>query len=383
MKTVGIICEYNPFHTGHLHHINTARGGSVICLMSGNFTQRGEPAITDKFTRATAACAAGADLVLELPFPYCAASADYFAGAGVAILDELGTDEINFGSETGDLERLISLARAAADPEFDKKYKEILAADPTLGTAETYFLALGENGVSELASNDLLGLSYAKAATRIGCEEKLRVTARDGSAYGAKVVEEGKHPSATALRSLLHVGNLSAFSMMPDATAEILKKAPLTDIKNLEGAILTFFRLADPERLSECAEAGGGLAHRLCSAARSATTLDEFFTLASAKRYTDARVRRATLFCMLGVTKKDLCTPPSYLQLLAANARGRELLGRLKKESQLPIVTKPADAERLSPRQFELSARADALYTLAFSEKKAADVYIKSAPMVF
>ena len=138
MKTIGIICEYNPFHTGHHHQLDSVKrdGAAVICLMSGNSTQRGELAITDKFTRAECALASGADLVLELPFPYCSSSADYFAGAGVALLHALSVDEINFGSESADRERLLAAARASATEEFDCLCKEMLESKKHLGAAE-------------------------------------------------------------------------------------------------------------------------------------------------------------------------------------------------------------------------------------------------------
>lgn len=385
MKKVGIICEYNPFHTGHLHQIGLAKkeGTAVICLMSGNLTQRGELAITDKYTRAACALASGADLVIELPFPFCASSADYFAGAGVAILDALGVNEINFGSESADAEGLLSLARVTASAEFDLSVKEKLKADPALGAAQAYFEAMKDVGKNRaLLSNDMLGLAYFRAALRIGCENKLSVIKRDGADYNSRSAQEKTHPSARAVREMLRSGNMKALDLMPGSAAEIFSKAPLSDIKNLTSAILSFFRLADPDKLSEFSESGGGLSHRLCTAAKEARTLEEFFGKAAAKRYTDSRVRRAVLNCMIGVTETDLCTPPAYVQLLAANSVGRGLLSEIKKSSPLPVVTKPADAAAISARQAELSARADALYTLAFDEPFCAAEYVKRSPFI-
>ena len=147
MKTVGIICEYNPFHTGHLHQINGLGDATVVCLMSGNVTQRGEFAVTDKYTRAACALKSGADLVLELPFPFCASSAEFFAAAGVCILDAIGVDEINFGSESGNAERLRRIAELSSGADFDEKYKKKLEDDPTLGTAQAYFEVCRELGL--------------------------------------------------------------------------------------------------------------------------------------------------------------------------------------------------------------------------------------------
>ncbi len=384
MKKVGIICEYNPFHTGHLHQINEIKKGgdtAVICLMSGNATQRGELAITDKYTRAACALECGADLVLELPFPFSCASADYFAAAGVVVLDALGVDEINFGSESADAEKLRKTAELTFGSDFDQAYRKKQESSPKLGSAQAYFATLADFGVdSELMSNDILAISYFKAAMRAKCDAKLALTKRDGSAYNDKNVSGGKHPSATALRLMIKQGDGSAFDLMPISAADIMRSAQIADTERLTVAILSFFRLADGDSLSRFAETGGGLSHRLCSAAREAVSLSDFFERAAAKRYTDSRVRRAVLNCMIGVTPDDLRTPPAYIQLLAANTTGRSLIAEIKKASALPLVTKPADAPEC--RQAELSLRLDALYTLAFSDPKPAAEYIKRAPII-
>ena len=160
MRHVGIICEYNPFHGGHLHLIKAVRGAqTVICLMSGNFTQRGEAALLPPVARAAMAVEAGADLVLELPFPFAASSARYFATAGVRALFALGADTLAFGSECGDLARLQALAEKA--PEGNCREGETLLTQST-GDAAAYFEALGE----AVSSNDILGIEYLRAMLR-------------------------------------------------------------------------------------------------------------------------------------------------------------------------------------------------------------------------
>ena len=393
MKTTGIICEYNPFHTGHAHQISRIKknGGAVICLMSGHITERGEFAIADKYARAACAICGGADLVLELPFPHCAASAEFFADAGVGALLSLGVDEINFGSESADRESLLRTAKLTSGKEFDEKYRQKLAKDPTLGAAQAYFLTCREMGLAkELLPNDILGVSYFKSALRRGQEEKLTVQKREGSAYSSKEIEYGKHPSATALRAELQAGGLSALDAMPSGSKEMFLRAindglAPTDAKKLTAAYLSFFRLADPRTLSGFAEASGGLADRLCTSAAESTTLDEFFDRAAAKRYTDSRVRRAAINCMLGVRPEDLRAAPAYLLLLAANKKGRKLLASMRKSAELPIVTKPADAESLGPaaaRQSELSRRVDALFCQTLPTEKTASEYIKRSPFI-
>lgn len=393
MKATGIICEYNPFHTGHAHQISEIKkdGGAVVCLMSGHITQRGEFAIADKYTRAACAIRGGADLVLELPFPYCAASAEFFADAGVGALISLGVEKINFGSESGNRESLLRAAELTSSEEFEEKYRKKLADNPTLGAAQAYFMTCRDMGISdELLSNDILGVSYFKAALKRGCEDKLTVILRDGSAYSSTQIEKSKHPSATALRKELRERGARALDFIPDEAREVLLSAindcgAPTDINKLTAAYLSFFRLCDPRSLSDFAEASGGLAERLCSAAAESRTLDEFFERAAAKRYTDSRVRRAAINCMIGVRPEDLRAAPAYLLLLAANKKGRELLASMRKTSGIPIVTKPADAEALgdlAARQSELSKRVDALFCQALPKEKTASEYIKRSPFI-
>ena len=319
--------------------------------------------------------------MLELPFPYSASSADYFAAAGVTLLDALGVDEINFGSESADADALFAAAKITSSAEFSSAYEKKLEDHPTLGTARAYFDTLADFGIGgNICPNDILGISYFRAAHRSDCKAKLTVTKREGDGYNSAVASGASHPSATAIRALLQGGDDSAFSLMPEPAANCLRSAEITDSEHLSAAILSFFRLADGEELSRFAEAGGGLSHRLCAAAQKATSLEEFYAEAASKRYTDARVRRAALNCILGVTPDDLRTPPSYIQLLAANSAGRRILAKAKKSSALPIVTKPADAPEC--RQTELSRRLDALFTLAFPAPKTAAQYIKSAPFI-
>jgi predicted nucleotidyltransferase len=369
-----------------------ARGAAVVCLMSGNLTQRGDFAIADKLTRAHAALSCGADLVLELPFPYCASGAEFFAAAGVCILDALGIDEINFGSECGDRERILAAAKIASAPDFDEKYRAILDRDPTLGAARAYFELFREAGLDgDLPPNDILGLAYFKAALRAGCESKLTVIKREGAGYSDENLTPDQLPSATALRRLMLGGDVdAALAAMPPAAADALRAAASRgeapcNTRAIESAILAFFRLTDPASLDGFAEAGGGLAHRLCAAARESADLDGFFAAAASKRYTDARLRRAVINCMVGVTPADLRATPAYVQLLAANATGRELLSSMKKTSAIPVVTKPADAESLgeaAARQYTLTARADALFTLTLPTPRPVGEYIRRRPII-
>ena len=368
MRIAGIICEYNPFHNGHEYLVKQAKkdGCAVVAVMSGSYTQRGELAIADKYTRAEAAVRCGVDLVLELPFPYCMSSAEFFARGGVAVLERVGTHRIYFGSESGDIELIREAAKAAASEEFALARESVSHKD---GSAHSYFDALGKViGKSvDMLSNDILGIEYIKEIMRRGLTVEPLAVKRVGDGYRDEVAESD-FASATAIRKILISGNetdryLPTSSLERLLTAVKSGEAPV-ESKNIERALLAFWRMTNPASLADIAELGNGLEYRLKDAALSSSSLEEFENNAATKKYTAAKIRRAILFGILGVTKADLDAEPEYTWVLAANKRGREILSDLRRgEDEMRIVTKSADAPNC--RQYELSARADALYTLA------------------
>ena len=396
MKKIGIICEYNPFHSGHAYQLEQIRlrdeDTAIVCLMSGHAVQRGELAMADRYTRAAMALSCGADAVLELPYPFCAASAAYFAGAGVALLDALGMDELSFGSECADPARLECVAAITQTSEFIARVSERQRRGE--GSAQAYFAELQDSldgDAERLAANDILGVSYIRAIRAIDSGMHPMPLRRDGSAYSALGTESGKHPSATALRALIGEGNINeALRFLPDMAEKELQKAIANglapvDLSRLDLAILTFFRLQDPRQLEQFAEMQGGLAYRLHDAALCADSLEGMLSLAASKNYPTARLRRAVLFAMTGVTAQDLMTPPTYLTLLAANAKGRALLRQWKDTSPIPIVTKPANTPTDSDaalRQAALSSALDRLFSLALPTPHRADTFIKMSPCV-
>lgn len=387
MRSVGIICEYNPLHTGHEHQLLTLREagyGAVVCLMSGNAVQRGGFACADRYTRARAAICAGADLVLELPYPYSMSSAAYFASAGVSILDSLGVGELNFGSECGSLEGLMRAAEITASEKLDLRYREELSRGK--GTARAYSDAFSALAGEELpgGANDRLAIAYITAILKTGAKLKPTLIRRIGAAFSDTAVREGEYPSATALRRLISEGRLEeVYRAMPAGAAEVFRKAERdglfpVDAERVTAAILGYFRLADPVSESKFAESGGGLYGRLCAASREATDLESFYSSAASKRYTDSRIRRAVFFSLTGVTDDDLRRPPEYTMLLAANTRGRAFLRNIP--SGLTVVTKPADAPDC--RQRELSRRFDALFTLAAKKSLPAGEFERRSPEI-
>ena len=380
MRNIGIVCEFNPLHNGHKRILDYARelgAERVVCVMSGNATQRGELAVLDKYTRAKAAIASGADLVLELPYPYCSASAEYFARAAVSILAGF-CDTLLFGSECGDIEQIKNAAELAASEDFREEYRRRISDGE--GSAAVYFDMLGRAG-QNFSSNDLLGVEYVRAIGELGSRMTPVTLKREGADYNDDRIDGASYPSATAIRKMWQeLGFEESAKHMPRAAYEIYEKAyfegEMCDVYQLSRAILMYFRLRSPEDLQSYAECEGGIANRLCSLAHECSSLEEFYEKLSTKRYTDAKLRRALLFSLTEIKRELLCSLPEYTTLLAADAKGRELLSAQRKSGGIKVVTKPAD-EPARSGQTEASRRLDAIFTLAKMQPNASGEYLK------
>ena len=388
MARFGIICEYNPLHGGHVYHLERARAAGadeIVCVMSGNYVQRGEPAMLHKYARAEAAVAAGADLVVELPFPYAAAGAEFFASGGVAAADAFGCDALFFGSESGDIDRLQRLASVALSEDFAQQYDALIKTN--MGTAAAYAKALsavsGEDATA--LSNDLLGLAYCKAILSGGYDVEPLCTKRVGADYNENKLTEG-YPSATALRKIYREEGFDALQAhLPTPVFEVLSRAHAKGELPGNGtaygtALLAILRTMPTKQIEAAALCASGLGARIATAAQNATSLDQLYALTSHKSLPDAHVRRAVLYAALGVTEQDLRRTPAYFTVLAANEKGRRMLAELRHSCPVPIVVKPADAPDC--RQRTLSDRADALYTLAMEKPQSSGFFKRFAPFM-
>ncbi len=410
MRSSGVICEFNPFHDGHAYLLSRMReqvgeDGCVICLMSGRFVQRGEPSVADPYLRAQTALAGGADLVLELPFPWSVASAEHFATAGTRILAALEADTLTFGSECGNCDLLSRAADIVSEPSFGEAYAALCRKGK--GTTAAYAEAIKQiaaSGESPLpdgfpSSNDLLGIAYIRALDKLtasrGQAPSPAVVTRLGSGYREDTLTKGAYPSATALRLLLREAACDSIALqeiltgtMPPASLALLLSAVQNNEMPLEGGRLmpvyhALYRVKRPSDLESLAEWGGGLAGHICRHARDTATADQFFAALRTKQYTDARLRRALLFGLLGVTEDDLRAVPTHTTLLAANKRGCTYLKTWQKkhqESDFAIVTKPADAP--DGRQRELGELADGLFTLCYPEPRKAGDLLRRKPWI-
>lgn len=382
-----VISEYNPFHLGHEYLLSRVReeigaDGVIVAIMSGNFTQRGEAALFDKYLRAESAVLGGADAVFELPYPFSAAGAEFFASAGVKIAAVLGATHLYFGAETPDLATFEKMAEVQNDPVYEAALKTRTEENPDRPYASVRGELLAEWGIPVPETpNDILASEYVRAIRKNGFSILPRPIKRIGAGYH----DNGEQPimSASGIRARLRVGE--SLASVPESVLPLyeaaLAKGNYTDGNLPSPAVLAHLRLTPPEVLAKSAGLSSGLAHRLADGARHALSVTELHSLVATKKYTDAHLRRATLYAMTDVSYADLDKGPLYTQLLAM----RKDAGFLAKGCTLPVITKPASYKKLPADvrvQYEITLRADALYTLAQKTPQPANAYLKCSPIV-
>jgi len=393
MKTGAVICECNPPHAGHAYLLEQIKKESdcVVCLMSGHFVQRGEAAILSPLARAEILLQMGADLVLELPFPYAASSAESFADAGVSILSRLGVTDLWFGSESGDLDSLSQIAVTAQSQAFRAEYAKRVG-EGNIGTAALYFQLLSDFcGLQKpLSPNDILAVAYLRAIEKEQSNLMPHAVQRVGADDRDLALEKRKIPSAAALRKAIFEGKtdvLSAF--LPDFDNKILQRERdagrfPASMNFASSAILWGLRQADPKAFELFAEAGGGVGNRLQTSANEAADLETLFSFAATKKYPNARLRRALLFLLTGVKKEDLSISPAYVRLYAANEKGRGFLSSVRKTADIPVVTSNAGVPNFpaARRQEELAEKATSLYALCLPRPTSPAELLRKNPIL-
>ena len=333
MRTVGIICEYNPFHLGHKKQIDWIKayfGGdcAVVCLMSGNFVQRGHPAIFDKSHRAKAAILSGADLVLELPVTCALSSAEGFARGGVEILGKF-CDYLCFGCETGSENILKDTAKALLSEEFKPLLHGQL--DKGLSFPAARAAALEELGLDAdilRRPNDILAVEYCKAILSTGTAMKPLPMIRQGS-YHAEAPDP-ENPSATAVRKLIgETGDWQTY--VPEVTRPIFEKASVHCLKAGERAVLMKLRTMTDGEFEALPYGSEGLWRKFMHACRKEATLEAITAATKSKRYTATRIDRMLMCAFLGITAEMLDVPAPYVRTLALNDTGRSVLKSAKR----------------------------------------------------
>ncbi|NLG53206.1 MAG: nucleotidyltransferase family protein [Clostridiales bacterium] len=378
MKTFGIVCEYNPFHSGHLYHINESRrlgAEAVVCVMSGNFVQRADFAMTDMHSRAESAVRNGADLVIQLPTPWVLSSAEKFAFGAVYILNALGVvTHLSYGAENPETDMHIKAARLLMSADFPLKLTDRLKTGVSFASARYSALAEIDSAAAEVLRNpnNILAVEYIKALTQLGSDIIPVAVERRGSMHD-EMTTENEHISATAIRKLLLSGDFEEVSgFLPRETCNILlreiknKNAPVW-IKDADKAMLSCLKKLSAEDYLRFNDVSEGLEKRLYRAVSRAVSLDEAVMLAKTKRYTHSRIRRIYLSAFLGATKDLSSGAPGFARILAFNDTGRKLIAKIRKKSEIPVITKPAAVKKTSAdalRLFEFESRATDLYSL-------------------
>jgi predicted nucleotidyltransferase len=380
MRISGIVAEYNPFHNGHAHHIAETRAQSrcdaVVAVMSGNFVQRGEPAAFDKWARARMALRCGVDAVFELPAFYALQSADWFAAGGVSVLDGLGIDALSFGSESADIARLETIARAW-DEETDETRAAIRRGmqsgkpHPRVRAEALAAQTEGGEAAEALASpNAVLGAMYLRQLGLLGSKMEPLAVRRAGAGYNDEDIG-GRISSATAVRKALFNGGDWRVAV-PEQAANVIEEemergSGAVSAADLESMLL--YALRAGASLPDEAE---GLDNRMRKAAFSCGTVDGFYKAAKCKRYTMARIKRAAMQALLGITAEDIemlrSARPAYARLLGYSTRVDGLVNELARRVKIPFVARPAEfrpGNEAMRRLWEIDLLAGDIYALA------------------
>ncbi|PID02697.1 hypothetical protein CSV67_06715 [Sporosarcina sp. P2] len=354
MIATGIVVEYNPFHNGHLFHLNEAKrltdADVMIAVMSGHFLQRGEPAIVDKWTRARMALASGADLVIELPYAFSTAHAPQFAKGAVQILDALRCEYICFGSEEGRIAPFLnSLDTMNTQKELYEKtikssIQEGISYPNALRIAYEAIARTTEEPLADLSEpNNILGFHYMQAVKEIQSRLIAVTLERKGTHYHDAALPEDTIASATGIRKELFATDVAHVqSFMPTTAFKLLRQQPHQSWNHLYPFLRYTILREGPEQLASIADITEGIEFALWRAAKEHATFQEFMHAVKSKRYTWTRIQRMLVHVLIGYRKSTRAqiTSPSYLRLLGMSANGRSYLRTVKKEMTLPLITR-------------------------------------------
>ena len=374
MKIAAVIAEYNPFHLGHEYMLTKVRNmgyDGIIAVMSGNFVQRGDAAISDKRSRAKMAISCGADLVIELPLPHAVASAQKFAAGAAEIIKGCGiVNAIAFGSECGDVELIKNTAEIIKNGISNELKLQLDKGITFAAAREKAVASIDKKAAAILKSpNDTLAVEYV---TALGNSEIEPIAIkRIGAAHDGDVIDG--FASASQIRQMLVSGDIKgALKYMPTSAAEILKSeiesanAPVT-FNRSENAIISYLRRLSVEDIKNLPDVSEGLENRIFDGIRKGTSLDDIIAKIKSKRYTMARIRRILLSAYLGISKDDALAPVSYIRILGANQKGRQILNKMKKSATIPIITRTKEVNTLDKQavnMFSLEGTAADLYWL-------------------
>lgn len=380
-----IISEYNPFHFGHLYHLNESisqtNADFKIAIISGNFVQRGEPSIINKWEKAKVALSAGFDLVVELPTLYAISSAENFANGSVKIANQVGSDYISFGTESGDLEKLKKLSSLINknEKEYITNVKEKIAEGFSYPKSQELVIdkMFGDEFLGVCKPNNILGLEYLKSLNAIS-SKIIPIT----------VKRDFEKSSSSDVRALLRTSGFKIEDLknsIPDFSYEVLAENikngnAVLSLKAFEKEIIYILRTIDNKKLKNIPDVPENMLSNLKKIACSTNSLDELITALKNKSITQARIQRILLYILLGITKSDMelskrITP--YVRVLGMSENGKKILSDISKD--INVITSVKAFERTCDdsdllRMLEIDKKATDIYTLAYAKESVANL---------
>lgn len=379
MKIAGIICEYNPFHNGHLYQLEETKKLGVthtVAVMSGNFVQRGDVSIAPKSAKVQMAIDAGADLVLELPAVWALSSAESFAKGAVSILKNTGVvDCISFGSECDDIKELKKVQKSLQNPDIDAKIKSYLDEGISYVSARSKAVkeiisAEAENIIS--APNNILAIEYLNALEGSDIEA---INIKRSNEHDKKS-NDSFNKSASEIREMIISGNSEFKKAIPLSSFEVLRQyaylgqCPVT-IDDLDKALMAVLRRMDADDFKNFSDVSEGLENKLYAAVKQSASVKEILLRAKTKRYTMARIRRILLNSYLGIGKGYSNSEVPYIRVLGMNEKGKEILKEMRDKAKKPVIMKYSDinsAGAMARKIFDYECMAADLYSLAYKK---------------
>ena len=393
-KVLGIIAEYNPFHNGHLYHIKKSieetGASSVICVMSGNFVQRGNTSIVDKWTKTKMALANGVDLVLELPTIYSVSSAENFAEGAIRLLDSLKiVDTISFGMEAKDIASLNNIANVLyTEPkEYTTIFEHELGKGVSFPKARENAVMMYLNDIKQYAniltgSNNILAIEYLKAIKKLKSKLNPIGIRREKVLYNDEIIIDD-FASATAIRKMIATGQFSDIQkVMPKSSyallADELRKGHyVLDLSKFQKEIIYNLRKMSVEEIAQLVDVSEGLENAIKNAANSSNNLVDFVNIVKSKRYTQTRIQRILIYALLGITNSKMLAfkkAVPYARVLGFNENGKQLISQIaKKNKKVQIVTSvkkymDESKNKVLKEMLETDILATNVYTLGYEK---------------
>lgn len=389
MNVVGMVVEYNPLHNGHRYHFEQAMAASQadasVIVMSGNFLQRGEPAIVDKWARTRMALAMGVDLVFELPYVYATQHAHWFAFGAISLLNQLPfVTHLCFGSESGDISALLDIAQLiVTEPEpFKRALRDKMKAGWSYPQAYSYALQAMTDKREDLAEiinkpNNILGLYYLSALIRLKSKIIPLTIKRHKAEYHQKEFNDARIASATSIRHALFRHAVPDWEeirpYVPPYTLSILKEEyergrGLINWETYYPYLAHLFLAQSADQLREIYEMNEGIEHRIKKHVSSAASAEQLIKAVKTKRYTQNRIQRIFVHTLTqcrktSIAQLNLAEGPTYLRLLGFSKKGKELLNQYKKSLNIPLI---AAIKKEHPPMLDWDLKAAKIYALGF-----------------